>query len=94
MKTSQRIGWSVLSAAVVLLAGNGRALAQGTPNTRVVQQVDDQKTVRLQGNVHPFTRIQSDAGAVRNGTKADQMLKKARKAAPPYRTKWIVARRR
>ena len=74
MKTSQRIGWSVLSAAVVLLAGNGRALAQGTPNTRVVQQVDDQKTVRLQGNVHPFTRIQNDAGAVADAQPMQRML--------------------
>ena len=74
MKTWQRIGWSVLSAAVVLLAGNGKALAQGTPNTRVVQQVDDQKTVRLQGNVHPLTRTQNDAGAVADAQPMQRML--------------------
>ena len=65
MKTAIKFCWMMLCAVVLLLAGGRSARAQKTEVvSRIVDAVDDTKTVQLPGNVHPLARPANDQGAL------------------------------
>jgi len=65
----------VLCALAVLVAGSANLLAQKAPvPSRVVETVDDTRTVRLQGNVHPLARAAYDQGVLADSQPMTRML--------------------
>src|SRR5215469_6267458 len=75
MKTAIQFCWMVLCAAVLVLAGGPGAKAQKAEvASRIVQVVDDTKTVRLEGNVHPQAKPANDQGAVPDSQSMTRML--------------------
>src|SRR5271169_1080042 len=74
MKTGTRLWWTILCA--VLCASGGQTLwAQKTPlPSRVIEQVDETRTVQIQGNVHPLARAEFDRGAVAESQPMTRML--------------------
>jgi len=65
----------VLCAAVLALAGGWGARAQNAEvRSRIVDAVDDTKTVRLEGNVHPLARPANDQGALPESQPMTRML--------------------
>jgi hypothetical protein len=59
---------------VLSLAGVGARAQNAVVRSRVVDAVDDSVTVRLQGNVHPFTKKLADEGAVPDSQPITHML--------------------
>jgi hypothetical protein len=75
MKTAIKFCWMMLCAVVLLLAGGRSARAQKTEVvSRIVDAVDDTKTVRLQGNVHPLARPANDQGVLPDSQPMTRML--------------------
>ena len=75
MKTAIKFCWMMLCAVVLLLAGGRSARAQKTEVvSRIVDAVDDTKTVRLPGNVHPLARPANDQGALPDSQPMTRML--------------------
>jgi len=75
MKTAIQFCWMVLCAAVLVLAGGPGAKAQKAEvASRIVRLVDDAKTVRLDGNVHPQAKPANDQGAVPDSQPMTRML--------------------
>jgi subtilase family serine protease len=74
MKTGTRLWWTILCA--VLCAAGGQTLwAQKTPvPSRVIEQVDETRTVQIQGNVHPLARAEFDRGAAAQSQSMTRML--------------------
>jgi len=65
----------VLCVLLVLVAGSPSLWAQKAPvASRVVETVDDTRTVRLQGNVHPLARAAYDQGALADSQPMTRML--------------------
>jgi hypothetical protein len=66
---------AVLCALLVVFAGSARLWAQKTAvPSRVVEAVDDTRTVQLQGNVHPLARAAYDQGALPDSQPMTRML--------------------
>jgi len=75
MKTAIKFCWMMLCAVVLLLAGGRSAKAQKAEvASRIVDAVDDAKTVRLEGNVHPLARPANDQGALPDSQPMTRML--------------------
>ena len=74
MKTGKSLWWMMLCAALCV-SGGQVVFAQRTPvPSRVIEQVDESRTVRLQGNVHPHARPEFDRGAVAESQPMTRML--------------------
>ncbi len=74
MKILKTNSWVVLCAVALLLAGQAAWAQQVAVPARVVEAVDDARTVTLQGNVHPLARSEFDQGAVSDAQPATRML--------------------
>ena len=75
MKTAIQFCWMVLCAAVLVLAGSPGVKAQKPEvASRIGNVVDNTKTVRLQGNVHPQAKPANDQGAVPDSQPMTRML--------------------
>ena len=75
MKILKTKSWMVLCAVVVpLLAGQAAWAQQVTVPARVVEAVDDTRTVQLRGNVHPLARAANDQGALPDSQPLTRML--------------------
>ncbi len=67
--------WRAVVCAMVVLAGSTSLWAQNKEvPARVVDRVDDTRTVRLQGNVHPMARPAFDHGALADSQPMTRML--------------------
>jgi subtilase family serine protease len=65
----------LLLCVVVVLAGTACAWAQkSSVASRVVETVDDTRTVTLKGNVHPYARAAYDQGVVSDSQPMERML--------------------
>ncbi len=74
MKTGIKVCWTIL-CAVLCTSAVPTSWGQRTPvPSRVIQQVDESQTVRLQGNVHPMARTEFDRGAVGDSQPMTRML--------------------
>jgi len=74
MKILRTKSWMILCAVTLLLAGQAAWAQQVTVPARVVEAVDDTRTVTLPGNVHPLARPEFDQGAVSDAQPATRML--------------------
>ncbi len=74
MKILKTNSWVVLCAVALLLAGQAAWAQQVAVPARVVEAVDDARTVTLQGNVHPLARAEYDQGPVSDAQPATRML--------------------
>jgi hypothetical protein len=75
MNMSKLLCRAAVCAALVAPAGSIGLWAQNTPvRSRVVETVDDTRTVRLQGNVHPLARVANDQGALADSQPMTRML--------------------
>src|SRR5271165_6994393 len=75
MDTARLFGRAILSVLVVLFALSANLWAQKTPvPSRVINAVDDTRTVRLQGNVHPLATAVLDQGALPDSQPMTRML--------------------
>jgi subtilase family serine protease len=74
MKTGRKLWWIILCAASCAFGGQ-TLWAQKTPvPSRVIEQVDETRTVRMKGNVHPLARAEFDQGAVAESQPMTRML--------------------
>src|SRR5208283_2472896 len=74
MKTGMRRWWMILCAVVCASVGQ-TSWAQTAPvASRVVEQIDETKTVHIHGNVHPLARAEFDRGAVAESQPMTRML--------------------
>ena len=74
MKTGMKLWWMILCAVVCASAGQ-RLWAQKAPvASRVVEQIDETRTVNIRGNVHPLARAEFDRGAVAESQPMTRML--------------------
>jgi hypothetical protein len=75
MKTAIKFCWMVLCAVMLVHAVGRSAKAQEAEvRSRVAGPVDDAKTVRLEGNVHPLARPVNDQGALPASQPMTRML--------------------
>jgi hypothetical protein len=75
MKIPKTQSWMILCAVVVpLLAGQAARAQQANVQARVVEAVDDTRTVQLKGNVHPLARAEFDQGALPDSQPLTRML--------------------
>src|SRR5271157_179132 len=74
MKILNTKSWMILCAVAMLLAGQAAWAQTATVPARVVEAVDDARTVTLQGNVHPLARPEFDQGPVSDAQPATRML--------------------
>ncbi|MGA3176344.1 MAG: protease pro-enzyme activation domain-containing protein [Candidatus Acidiferrum sp.] len=74
MKILKTQSWMVLCAVTLLLAGQAARAQQVTVPARVVEAVDDTRTVQLKGNVHPLARAANDQGALPDSQPLTRML--------------------
>ena len=74
MKTGMRLWWTIL-CAVLCASVVQTSQAQKPPvPSRVVEQIDEARTVRIEGNVHPLARAEFDRGAVAESQPMTRML--------------------
>jgi hypothetical protein len=75
MNTAKKFQWMMACALGSLLLASPAVQAQKTlVPTRIKEPVDDTRTVKLQGNVHPFAQPQNDRGAVADSQPMQRML--------------------
>ena len=75
MKMRQKFCRAAVCVALLVAAGSASVWAQNTAvRSRVVQAVDDSRTVRLEGNVHPLARPANDQGALPDSQPMTHML--------------------
>jgi len=75
MNMRKSLSGAAVCVAGIMLAGSAGLWAQNTAvRSRVVEAVDDTRTVRLQGNVHPLARPANDQGALADSQPMTRML--------------------
>ncbi|MGB8494188.1 MAG: protease pro-enzyme activation domain-containing protein [Candidatus Acidiferrum sp.] len=74
MKILKMKSWMILCAVTLLLAGQAARAQQVTVPARVLEAVDDTRTVQLKGNVHPLARAEFDQGALPDSQPMTRML--------------------
>ena len=74
MRTVKTIGGVILYAMLAMLAGGTGARAQKPVVSRVTAEVDDTRTARMEGNVHPLARAEFDRGAVAESQPMTRMM--------------------
>jgi hypothetical protein len=74
MKILKTNSWMILCAVALLLAGQAAWAQTANVPARVVEAVDDTRTVTLQGNVHPLARAANDQGALPDSQPMTRML--------------------
>jgi subtilase family serine protease len=74
MKTGARLWWTIL-CALLCASGSQTLWAQQTPvPSRVIERVDETRTMQVQGNVHPLARAEFDRGAAAQSQPMTRML--------------------
>ena len=73
MKTGMKLWWSIC-AVVCACAGQASWAQKAAVPSRVVEQIDETRTVQIQGNVHPLARAKFDRGAVAESQPMMRML--------------------
>ena len=73
MKTGMKLWWSIC-AVVCACAGQASWAQKAAVPSRVVEQIDETRTVQIQGNVHPLARAKFDRGAVAESQPMTRML--------------------
>jgi hypothetical protein len=75
MKSGKRLCRGMVCVLAVLIMGNGNVWAQkAAVPPRVVETVDDTRTVQLPGNVHPLAKSAYDQGAVADSQPMTRMM--------------------
>ena len=74
MKTGMKLWWMILCAVVCASAGQTLWAQKARVASRVVEQIDETRTVQIQGNVHPLARAKFDRGAVAESQPMTRML--------------------
>src|SRR5208283_1947320 len=74
MKTGMRRWWMILCAVVCASVGQTSWAQTRIVPSRVVEQIDETKTVHIHGNVHPLARAEFDRGAVAESQPMTRML--------------------
>jgi hypothetical protein len=74
MKMAMRLWWTILCVALYA-CGSQTLWAQKTPvPSRVIEQVDETRTMQVQGDVHPLARAEFDRGTARQSQPMTRML--------------------
>jgi hypothetical protein len=73
MKTGIKLWW-IMCAVVCACAGQASWAQKAPVAPRVVEQIDETRTVQIQGNVHPLARTKFDRGAVAESQPMTRML--------------------
>src|SRR6266436_3168259 len=58
MKTGMRLWWTILCSVVCASVGQTSWAQKAPVASRVVEQIDETRTVHIQGNVHPLARAE------------------------------------
>ena len=74
MRTGMRLWWTILCAVACASAGQTSWAQKAPVASRVVEQIDETRTVHIQGNVHPLARAEFDRGAVAESQPMTRML--------------------
>src|SRR5271169_1391762 len=74
MKTGMRLWWTMLCAVLWASAGQTSWAQKAPVPSRVIEQIDETRTVQIQGNVHPLARAEFDRGAVAESQPMTRML--------------------
>jgi subtilase family serine protease len=74
MITGMRLWWTILCAVLCASAGQTSWAQKAPIPSRVVEQIDETRTVEIQGNVHPLARAEFDRGAVAESQPMTRML--------------------
>ncbi len=74
MKTTSKLSAMMLCLAAVVFGGRPAAAQKPQVASRVVEAVDETRTVRTPGNVHPLARAEFDRGAVAGSQPMTRML--------------------
>jgi hypothetical protein len=74
MRTAKKVSAIVLGVASLLFGAVSTRAQKSQVASRVVEAVDDTRTVQLKGNVHPFARAENDRGAVPDSQPMTRML--------------------
>jgi hypothetical protein len=74
MKTGMKFWWIILCAVVCASAGQTSWAQKAPVASRVVEQIDETRTVNIRGNVHPLARAEFDRGAVAESQPMTRML--------------------
>jgi hypothetical protein len=74
MKTGMRLWWMILCTVVCASAGQTLWAQKAPVASRVVEQIDETRTVNIRGNVHPLARAEFDRGAVAESQPMTRML--------------------
>jgi subtilase family serine protease len=74
MKTGMKLWWMILCAVVCASAGQALWAQKAPVASRVVEQIDEARTVNIRGNVHPLARAEFDRGAVAESQPMTRML--------------------
>jgi len=69
-----RLWWTILCAVACASAGQTSWAQKAPVASRVVEQIDETRTVHIQGNVHPLARAEFDRGAVAESQPMMRML--------------------
>jgi len=76
-----RLWWTILCAVACASAGQTSWAQKAPVASRVVEQIDETRTVHIQGNVHPLARAEFDRGAVAESQPMMRMLLLLRRSA-------------
>jgi subtilase family serine protease len=74
MRTAKKVSAVILCTASLLLGAASARAQKSQVASRVVDAVDETRTVRVQGNVHPFASPANDRGAVADSQPMTRML--------------------
>jgi hypothetical protein len=74
MKTGMKLWWTILCAVVCASAGQTSWAQKAPVASRVMEQIDETRTVHILGNVHPLARAEFDRGAVAGSQPMTRML--------------------
>ena len=69
-----RLWWTILCAVACASAGQTSWAQKAPVASRVVEQIDETRTVHIQGIVHPLARAEFDRGAVAESQPMMRML--------------------
>jgi hypothetical protein len=69
-----RLWWTILCSVVCASVGQTSWAQKAPVASRVVEQIDETRTVHIQGNVHPLARAEFDRGAVAESQPMTRML--------------------
>src|ERR1700676_3120638 len=74
MNTPRKFQWIPACALGILMLCSPARAQKTNVAARINDQVDDTRTVKLQGNVHPLARPENDRGAVADSQPMQRMM--------------------